>query len=121
MTDWTSGEMAQMYRQAHNKSKQIKILSELTCKSTNEIIRILESEGCVKPILLKCKRCGIEFASDTKRTKLCPECREINVKLSDLKSRLKFETDEEMRKKLIQKIKSLEEVKTDKERSEINV
>lgn len=42
----TDGEIVREYNQAKDKKAQIQIMSELTCKPKEEIVRVLKENGC---------------------------------------------------------------------------
>lgn len=56
MTKYETHEIVQMYKEAADKNKQIKILAELNCCSKEEILNILAEEGCISGVKPKMEK-----------------------------------------------------------------
>lgn len=86
-------EIVRSYRQADNKMAQVVILAELTASDTDTIIQILKEEGALNLKDMKkriCCRCGCEYpAPNRKGLPVCPDCRDLNIKILDLERRIK--------------------------------
>lgn len=86
-------EIVRSYRQADNKMAQLVILAELTASDTDTIIQILKEEGALNLKDMKkriCCKCGCEYpAPNRKGLPVCPDCRDLNIKILDLERRIK--------------------------------
>lgn len=86
-------EIIRSYRQADNKMAQVVILAELTASDTDTIIQILKEEGALNLKDMKkriCCKCGCEYpAPNRKGLPVCPDCRDLNIKILDLERRIK--------------------------------
>lgn len=86
-------EIVRSYRQADNKMAQVVILAELTASDTDTIIQILKEEGALNLKDMKkriCCKCGCEYpAPNRKGSPVCPDCRDLNIKILDLERRIK--------------------------------
>ena len=89
-------EIVRSYRQADDKIHQVIILSELNATDTDTIIQILKDEGLLNLKDMKkriCCRCGREYPSDNRKgVDVCPDCRDLNTKILDLKRQIKRNT-----------------------------
>ena len=86
-------EIIRSYKQADNKLAQVIILSELSATDTDTIIQILKGAGVLNLKDMKkriCCRCGCEYPAPNKKgLPVCPDCRDLNIKILDLERRIK--------------------------------
>lgn len=86
-------EIVRSYKQADNKLAQVIILSELSATDTDTIIQILKEAGVLNLKDMKkriCCRCGCEYPAPNKKgLPVCPDCRDLNIKILDLERRIK--------------------------------
>lgn len=69
--EMTKGEITRAYREAHNKSEQIKILAELNCCEKSEIEKILKDAGHEIPT--RGRKPKAKAQTEPKRAKIKPK------------------------------------------------
>lgn len=86
-------EIIRSYKQADNKVAQVIILAQLTATDADTIITILKNAGVLNLKDMKrriCCRCGCEYpAPNRKGLPVCPDCRDLNIKILDLERKIK--------------------------------
>ena len=82
----TDGEIVREYNQAKDKKAQIQIMSELTCKPKEEIIRILKENGCEVEEKRRGRKPKAEEKQDTSTKTLgSPRKRRSSIALKETK------------------------------------
>lgn len=91
---YTKDDIIDLYRNAKDKKREVRILVDLTCTDVDTILAILEDAGEFDGKYKVCTKCGKQYPAISNRKSFCPDCKKREYKISQMKYELKQVTAE---------------------------